>query len=117
MIRECKKHGETEFKVHGKKKPIYRCLKCLSEKVDKRRHKLKELALEYKGNCCSICGYNKCKRALVFHHLDNYKKEFGIGQSGLTHSWEKLKKELDKCILVCANCHAEIHDKINSSVA
>jgi predicted HNH restriction endonuclease len=47
---------------------------------------------------------------LDFHHVDSTKKEFGIGNSGYTRSWEKVKKELDKCILVCANCHREIHE-------
>lgn len=70
--------------------------------------KTKLKAVEYKGGKCQICGYNKCVRSLQFHHLDPNEKDFGI--SGGTKSFEKLKPELDKCILVCANCHCEIHD-------
>jgi predicted HNH restriction endonuclease len=50
------------------------------------------------------------------HHVDPTEKDFGLAQSGITKSWEKMKIELDKCILVCANCHREIHfelDKID----
>ncbi len=64
---------------------------------------------EYKGAKCSLCGYDKCKSSLHFHHIDPSKKDFGIsGNWGL--SWKKMKIELDKCILVCANCHGEIHE-------
>lgn len=62
---------------------------------------------------CEICGYNKCIEALDFHHRDPSKKDFTIsstrkGGKGVG-SWPELKKELDKCILVCSNCHREIH--------
>ena len=67
------------------------------------------MAIEYKGGKCECCGYDKCVSALEFHHLDSSTKEFGIGQKGYTRSWDKNKEELDKCILVCANCHIEIH--------
>lgn len=77
--------------------------------VAKRRNKLKELAVETKGGRCEICGYNKYIGALDFHHLDETKKSFGLSRDGLTRSWEKTKMEIDKCILVCANCHREIH--------
>ena len=88
----------------------------------KRRYKIKEILVEYKGGKCEICGYNKCISALEFHHLDPNEKDFGIGQKGYTRSIEKNKEEANKCILVCANCHREIHEKtqkhnINSSVA
>lgn len=82
--------------------------------VTERRRKLKELAIEYKGGKCTRCNYNKSKSALEFHHLDPSEKEFGIG-SGDTKSWQKLKLELEKCILVCANCHREIHEEIRLS--
>jgi hypothetical protein len=48
---------------------------------------------------------------LQFHHLDPTKKDFTIG--GKSWSYERLKQEVDKCILVCANCHIEIHEEIN----
>ena len=81
--------------------------------VKNYRQRLKEKAIEYKGGKCqhNNCGYNKCNRALEFHHLDPNEKDFGIS-SYTTLSWDKIKKELDKCILVCANCHREIHDEI-----
>jgi transposase len=79
------------------------------ERVKKRRRVLKEMAVEYKGGCCQQCGYNKCLDSLHFHHLNPNEKDFGISQNGVTRSWEKIKEELDKCILVCGNCHGEIH--------
>lgn len=77
------------------------------------RQRLKKKAIEYKGGSCSRCNYSKSVRALTFHHLDPQEKDFGIG-SGDTKSWETVKKELDKCILLCANCHAEEHDLITA---
>jgi len=64
-------------------------------------------AVEYKGNRCILCGYDKCIQSLDFHHKDPKEKEFQI--SGGTKSFEKMKIELDKCVLVCKNCHGEIH--------
>ena len=78
------------------------------EKVKSHRQKIKEKAIEYKGGCCEKCGYNKCKWAFDFHHLDSTKKDFSLSKN-ITLSWDKVKKELDKCILVCANCHREVH--------
>jgi len=75
--------------------------------VAKRRRKIKTLAIEYKGGKCQICGYGKYQGALDIHHACG-RKEFGIGDKGYTRSWEKVKPELDKCVLVCANCHREI---------
>lgn len=77
--------------------------------VDKRRKKIKTLAIAYKGGKCQFCGYNRCVGALEFHHLDPKTKDFGLGQNGLTRSWERTRRELDKCILICSNCHKEIH--------
>lgn len=86
----------------------YACNTCL---VNKRRKMIDSKALEYKGGKCTHCGYNKCKASLHFHHLDPNQKEFKLsGNWGL--SWSKIKKELDKCELVCANCHGEIHSEI-----
>lgn len=78
--------------------------------VDRRRTKMKNMALEYKGGKCEVCGYCKSTWALQFHHTDPETKDFQIG-SGNTYSWDRTKQELDKCVLVCANCHLEIHEK------
>jgi 5-methylcytosine-specific restriction endonuclease McrA len=80
----------------------------LIKAVAKRRRKIKALSIEYKGGKCQICGYNKFQGALELHHIDKTKKSFGIGDKGYTRSWEKVKTELDKCILLCANCHREV---------
>lgn len=66
------------------------------------------MAIEYKGGRCQLCGYNKYQGALDLHHIDRYQKEFSISDNGHSRSWERVKRELDKCILVCANCHREV---------
>ena len=81
----------------------------LRKAVSKRRKKLKEMAREYKGNKCMICDYNRCSNALDFNYKDPKKKDFGLSVRGLTRSWDKIKAEIDKCVLICANCHREIH--------
>jgi hypothetical protein len=106
MERECKKHGLTEYIINSQNKKI--CKKCRVENSIKHRQNLKEKAIQYKGGCCVLCGYNKCIQALEFHHLDPNEKDFTISETN-SIGWEKLKKEIDKCILVCANCHREIH--------
>ena len=72
------------------------------------RRRNKERAVEYKGGECQVCGYSRCIRAMKFHHLDPSKKDFGISE--YIRSWKKVEAELDKCLLVCGNCHDEIHD-------
>lgn len=84
----------------------------LKKAVAKRRKLIRQMAIEYKGSQCAICGYNKCIQALEFHHLDNNGKDFGISAKGYTRSWDDVKNELDKCIMLCANCHREVHNKI-----
>ena len=73
--------------------------------VHRKRTKLK--LVEYKGGCCETCGYNKCVEALEFHHIDETTKEFPL--SGSTKSLVRQKAEADKCIMLCANCHRELH--------
>lgn len=76
--------------------------------VSKRRKRVKEMVVAYKGGACRICKYNRYVGALELHHLDQEKKSFGIGDKGYTKSWEKVRAEADKCILLCANCHREV---------
>ena len=71
-----------------------------------RQRTNKRLLVEYKGGKCCICGYNQCDSALDFHHIRD--KAFTISRA-MSRSLNNLKKEADKTILVCRNCHAEIH--------
>ncbi len=81
----------------------------LKKAVTERRRKLKAMIVEYRGGKCMLCGYNRCIWALDLHHLDESQKEFGLSVRGMTRSWEKIKEEADKGVLLCANCHREIH--------
>lgn len=105
--RVCEKHGNVPFVLEGSGR--FRCTKCRSYFVQKTRDNLKKRAVEYKGGSCQKCGYNKCVAALDFHHLDPNEKDFGIARNGYTRGWEAIKIEIDKCILVCSNCHRETH--------
>lgn len=109
-IRFCKHHGFTEFSLQSNNK--YICTKCVIERVTNAKKRQKQKLVDYKGGKCEICGYNKCIEALDFHHLNLNEKDFGLSKKYI--SFEKAKKEVDKCILVCANCHREIHAKLNS---
>jgi 5-methylcytosine-specific restriction endonuclease McrA len=97
--------------MQDKRKYIHRAA-YLKKAVSERRKKLRQKALEHFGNKCQICGYSKSPRALSFHHLDPKTKKFGISMRGMTRSWDKIESELKKCVLICSNCHAEVHDGI-----
>lgn len=77
--------------------------------VSRRRKALRQKALIHKGNKCYFCGYKRYEGALEFHHIDEKTKKFGLSEKGMTRSWAKTKEELNKCILLCANCHRELH--------
>jgi len=83
----------------------------LKQAVAKRRKDVKVMLVKYKGGKCMNCGYRKSIEALEFHHINERKKQFGISGQGLTRSWKSVKQEADKCILLCANCHRELHAK------
>lgn len=84
--------------------------------VSNRRRKIKEMAINYKGGKCQICSYDKFDGALEFHHLDPTQKDFHISKNGHSRSWKRVKAELDKCILVCATCHREIHGGLHPAI-
>jgi DNA replicative helicase MCM subunit Mcm2 (Cdc46/Mcm family) len=73
-----------------------------------KRLNIKKELVDLKGGSCEICGYNKSLRALEFHHINPKDKDFNL--SGMVRLTEEIKKELKKCMLVCSNCHAELHD-------
>jgi len=83
----------------------------IKENNAKRREERRLYINNYKlSNGCSICGYNKCAAALDFHHNGN--KEFYLASSiGWRKNLKEIKKEMDKCIILCANCHRELHYK------
>jgi hypothetical protein len=57
---------------------------------------------------CRLCGYDRCPAALQFHHLDPGEKSFALSREGVTRSLAEAQAEAAKCVLLCANCHAEI---------
>jgi hypothetical protein len=83
---------------------------------NKRQRKNKDICLEFiKQLSCKQCGYNHCNAALDFHHTANTKKQ-GVVKYSYNHSWktiddlqEDIRKELKKCIVLCANCHKLLH--------
>ena len=98
--------------LKGKQKQ-YCSVKCRSKKkVKEWRIRTKLRSIEYKGGCCQVCGYDRYIGALEFHHRDLTQKDFGIAAAGHCRAWEKIQAELDKCDLLCANCHREAHANI-----
>ena len=59
---------------------------------------------------CSVCGYSKSSHALDLDHIDRTKKNFSMSK-GCKYSWEKIIKELENCVVLCANCHREKTDR------
>ena len=102
---KCHKHGVTKAQKNGSTK---RCAECNNERMRAKHQELKQRAIDYKGNQCERCGYNKCPDALDFHHLNSSEKDFEISRC-YKRSRDVLKAEIDKCVMVCANCHREIH--------
>jgi len=85
----------------------YKYVKAWRERTIKR---LKEAF----GSKCGICGYSKTLKALEFHHLNKDEKDFTFSKWNKVARWEKLVKEAKKCVLLCANCHREVHDEITT---
>lgn len=83
-----------------------------AEYVHRNRKSKKYKFVEYKGGCCQICGYKKSLNALHFHHINPNEKDFTIG--GRNYNLERMKREVDKCLLLCSNCHVEIHEEIDN---
>jgi 5-methylcytosine-specific restriction endonuclease McrA len=106
----CNKHGETDYVLSGTKSPKWKCCKCIVDYSTEYRKKKKMKAVNYKGGECESCGYKKSIIALTFHHREPLFKEFELSGTGLCKSWDKLVKELDKCQLLCVNCHYELHE-------
>lgn len=106
----CQVHGRTTFCLDSR--GTWRCRRCRSDAVARRRRKVKELLVAEAGGECGLCGYNRYSGALHFHHLDPDSKRFGLGQGGWTRGIRELRAEARKCVLLCSNCHAEVEAAI-----
>jgi len=105
-LRFCRRHGFTPFVTT--RDGHWRCKRCRVQAVSDRRRRVKQILLEEAGGACVLCGYDHYAGALQFHHVDPEAKAFALADGGLARSLERARAEAAKCILVCANCHAEI---------
>ena len=117
-VEEFQSKNKTKGTIHSwcanclneqKKKHYNENKNLIIEKIKKRKEELRDFVKSFKKECTK-CGYNKTYWALDFHHKDPSEKEELIGKT-VIRGWskERIKKEIDKCIVVCKNCHAEIH--------
>ena len=106
VMRSCRRHGLTEFWLEGR--GYYRCKRCRLERVSQRRRKMKLILVAEAGGRCALCGYDRRVGALHFHHVDPSTKQFHLSMQGVTRSLARARAEMAKCVLLCANCHAEV---------
>lgn len=106
ITMECPAHGTSEFSIEGR--GYYRCRRCRSEGVTTRRRRVKAILVAEAGGSCVICGYARYAGALAFHHLDPDRKRLQISANGKGYAIDALRAEARKCVLLCANCHAEV---------
>lgn len=105
---DCPRHGTAEFVLEGR--GAYRCKRCRSEAVSRRRRRLKAILVAEAGGSCCICGYDRHVAALHFHHVDRNLKRMVISARGIAYALETLRVEARKCVLLCSNCHAEVEN-------
>lgn len=83
-----------------------------SERITKARQKRKREIVDIMGGKCALCGYDRNITALELHHINKEEKEFSICARGGFPKYDTLIPELKKCILLCANCHREVHNPL-----
>ena|ERR1035437_155220 len=110
IIKSCKRHGKVRYTLDIQKR--YRCAACRVDAVTKRRKNIKLELIKLFGGKCVRCGYKKCVGALHFHHKNPKTKKFALSARGITRAFEKTLEEAKKCILICSNCHSELHEKL-----
>lgn len=106
VVLACPRHGEALHLRDGR--GSFRCRQCRMDAVVRRRRKVKQILVEEAGGSCRMCGYDRCLAALEFHHLVPGEKEFGLSHRGIARALETVRAEARKCVLLCANCHAEV---------
>jgi len=102
----CPSHGLAQYVLDAR--GYYRCTRCRSDAVSRRRRKVKEILVAEAGGACQLCGYARCLSALEFHHVDPGEKKFALSREGVTRSLSRARAEAEKCVLLCGNCHAEV---------
>jgi transposase len=106
VVRDCPRHGWTWFRRVGAQSH-YRCAQCVIDAVTNARRRVRTILIEEAGGRCLLCGYDSNPAALQFHHVDRATKDFTL-RNGDTRSLERMRAEAAKCVLLCANCHAEV---------
>jgi hypothetical protein len=106
LLTDCPKHGTTEYVIDGR--GYYRCRRCRSEAVSRRRRKMKATLVAEAGGACRLCGYSATMGALHFHHVDPATKRIELNARGVALALATLREEAQKCVLLCSNCHAEV---------
>ena len=101
----CQRHGMTR---HVRRVDGFRCARCEVARVVAWRPKVKRILAAEAGGACVLCGYAECLAALQFHHVDPTTKSFALSREGVTRSLDRAREEAAKCVLLCANCHAEV---------
>jgi transposase-like protein len=104
-ILSCREHGPAR---HVRHENGFRCAECRSAAVSARRRRVKATLLAEAGGRCRLCGYDRCVAALHFHHVDPEMKSFSLAVTGVTRSLAAARAEARKCVVLCANCHAEV---------
>lgn len=110
----CVKCGENKtiddfYKRRGNSGTSAYCIECTKTQSKERHNQFKKELVNYKGGACQNCGYNKYYGALEFHHINPNEKDFSFGKVKICTLNDEIKNELDKCVLLCSNCHREIH--------
>lgn len=94
------------FDKYGNQKYRGYCKNCANALEKNRYKKKKEYINSFKSEC-KKCGENR-QYVLDFHHLNSEEKDFTIGQFR-KGSFSILKEEIEKCVVLCSNCHREYH--------
>ncbi len=102
---------ESDFYMKDGRRTHSYCKKCVNEQTIERQRALKLSAIEYKGGVCHDCGKRYHPAVYDFHHLNPSDKDFNIGHRKSLKFSQELKDELDKCVLLCSNCHRVRHAK------
>jgi len=102
----CRKHAVTDFVALPDGRS--RCARCNADAVAAFRRRMKRRLIAEAGGGCAACGYDRFAGALHFHHIDPAQKRFGLAERGVSRSHARVQEEVAKCVLLCANCHAEV---------